>query len=395
VTAGSTYLYDGDGKRVQKSNGKLYWYGMNGDPLDETDAQGSTNNSNFNEYIFFDGRRIARRDYQSNVFYYFADHLGTARVATNSSGVVCYDADFYPFGGERIVTDTCDSAYKFTGKERDSESGLDNFGARYDSSSMGRFMSADPVFISAARLTDPQSLNLYAYVRNNPLNLTDPTGLDFYLSCTHTDDNASTCQQVQNGSSKDWVQGQTVNGQFQATDVDMNDPKDTSAGYHDQFGNQYTGTFDQNNGVSFTNTANGDTSGHSRFIDGSDQTNVNGGGAFTGIEGRFFSDCGGSCEARGSLYGSASAFANAEAALHKQSGFMSALDLLSGAHKAGSQWKDSSGYVHMLNPSGQMELHFEGHPTGVDVQQFVLHMVDTIRDATSGRAAAEKNAPLP
>ena len=74
---------------------------------------------------------------------------------------------------------------------------------------------------------------------------------------------------------------------------------------------------------------------------------------------------------------------------------MNAIDLLSGAHKSGAQWKDSSGYVHMLNPSGQMEMHFEGHPTGVDVQQFVLHMVDTIRDATSGRAAAEKNAPLP
>jgi len=44
-------------------------------------------------------------------------------------------------------------------------------------------MSADPVFISADRLTDPQSLNLYAYVRNNPLSLVDPTGLDFYLAC--------------------------------------------------------------------------------------------------------------------------------------------------------------------------------------------------------------------
>jgi RHS repeat-associated protein len=282
-------------------------------------------------------------------------------------------------------------AHKFTGKERDSESGLDNFGVRYDSSSMGRFMSPDPLFISPERLIDPQLLNLYSYVRNNPLSLTDPTGLDFYLACQTSDH--SGCGQVQNGSDKVWVQGQTVDGKFQATDVDMNDSKDASAGYHDQFGNHYTGAFDEKNGVSFTSAAG--TSTHSQFIDGSDQTNVNGGGAFTGIEGRFFSDCGGSCEARGSLYGSASAFANAEAALNKQSAFMSALDRLSGAHKAGSQWKDSSGYVHMLNPSGQMELHFEGHPTGVDVQQFVLHMVGTIRDAVSGRAAAEKNAPLP
>jgi RHS repeat-associated protein len=110
-----------------------------------------------------------------------------------------------------------------TGKERDSESGLDNFGARYDASSMGRFMSADPVFISADRLTDPQSLNLYAYVRNNPLSLVDPTGLDFYLACQTSDH--SGCGQVTNGEGggKSWVQGQTVNGQFQATDVDMND----------------------------------------------------------------------------------------------------------------------------------------------------------------------------
>ncbi len=97
--------------------------------------------------------------------------------------------------------------YKFTGKERDAESGLDNFGARYDASSMGRFMSADPVFISADRLTDPQSLNLYAYVRNDPLSLVDPTGLDFYLACQTSDH--SGCGQVQNGSEKVWVQGQT------------------------------------------------------------------------------------------------------------------------------------------------------------------------------------------
>jgi RHS repeat-associated protein len=65
-----------------------------------------------------------------------------------------------------------------TGKERDAESGLDNFGARYNASSMGRFMSADPVFMNVMRVMDPQRLNLYAYGRNNPLVYTDPTGKD-------------------------------------------------------------------------------------------------------------------------------------------------------------------------------------------------------------------------
>lgn len=175
---GMTYTYDGDGKRVQKSNGKLYWYGMGSDPLDETDAQGNTNNSSFFEYAFFNGKRIARRDYQNNVNYYFADHLGTARVNTNSSGAICYDADFYPFGGERIVTDTCDSAYKFTGKERDSESGLDNFGKRYYGSTFGRFVSPDAKGVSIRHLLNPQKLNKYSYVLNNPLAFFDPNGME-------------------------------------------------------------------------------------------------------------------------------------------------------------------------------------------------------------------------
>jgi RHS repeat-associated protein len=80
------------------------------------------------------------------------------------------------------------SVRQFTGKERDAESGLDNFDARYLGSSMGRFMSPDPV---GGHTEDPQTLNRYAYVRNNPLSLTDPTGLDFYLNCAQTSD---TCQ---------------------------------------------------------------------------------------------------------------------------------------------------------------------------------------------------------
>jgi RHS repeat-associated protein len=76
--------------------------------------------------------------------------------------------------------------YKFTGKERDVESGLDNFGARYDASSLGRFMSPDQMLpMSKGRSTgatfqmyigQPQNWNRYAYVRNNPLALVDPDG---------------------------------------------------------------------------------------------------------------------------------------------------------------------------------------------------------------------------
>ncbi len=64
-----------------------------------------------------------------------------------------------------------------TGKERDAESNLDYFGARYFSGAQGRFTSADPIHFLPQRLIDPQQWNMYAYVRNNPLRLVDPNGL--------------------------------------------------------------------------------------------------------------------------------------------------------------------------------------------------------------------------
>jgi RHS repeat-associated protein len=73
------------------------------------------------------------------------------------------------------------SLNKFTNKERDSESGLDNFGARYHSSTMGRFISPDAKLMSSRHLAFPQKWNKYAYVQNNPLGRIDPDGLDDYV----------------------------------------------------------------------------------------------------------------------------------------------------------------------------------------------------------------------
>src|SRR5947209_1765051 len=101
-------------------------------------------------------------------------------IVQSGQTTACHDADFDPLGGEHIVTNTCPQNYKFTGKERDAESGLDDFDARYYSSALGRFISADwsavPAPVPYADLGNPQTLNLYGYVKNNPMNLTDPTG---------------------------------------------------------------------------------------------------------------------------------------------------------------------------------------------------------------------------
>lgn len=65
-----------------------------------------------------------------------------------------------------------------TSKERDAETGLDYFLARYYSGAQGRFLSPDPIIVTPTRMADPQRFNLYSYVRNTPLTFSDPTGED-------------------------------------------------------------------------------------------------------------------------------------------------------------------------------------------------------------------------
>ena len=124
------------------------------------------------------GRRIARSDVSSgNVYFYFADQVGSPRAVTQADGTVCFSADYYPYGQELNFANSCPQNYKFTGYERDSETGLDYAFARYYNSRMGRFMSADPL---SGAIGAPQSHNRYSYVVNNPHNLVDPSGL---MSC--------------------------------------------------------------------------------------------------------------------------------------------------------------------------------------------------------------------
>ena len=113
--------------------------------------------------------------YPNVTTYYHADHLGTTRLLTGWEGWPMWSGTFLPFGQEWNPEITVNH-YKFTGKERDSESGLDNFGARYDSSQYGRFMTPDPGN-AGADPSNPQSWNMYSYVLNNPLINIDPTGL--------------------------------------------------------------------------------------------------------------------------------------------------------------------------------------------------------------------------
>src|SRR6266481_6159618 len=179
----TTYTYDSDGNRVKKSNGSapssgtLYWY-MTPGIVAESDLSGALQS----EYVFFDGERVARKDFPGNaVSYYFSDHLKTASVISDATGSnIRSESDYYPWGGELQFANDDPNHYKFTSKERDAETGLDYFGARYYSNGLGRFVTPDwaakPTAVPYAVLGDPQSLNLYTYVRNIPTTNVDTDG---------------------------------------------------------------------------------------------------------------------------------------------------------------------------------------------------------------------------
>jgi RHS repeat-associated protein len=102
---------------------------------------------------------------------------------------------YYPFGGERVITNNVANNYKFTGLERDSETGLDHTLNRQYSSNLGRWLSADPV---RGCVMNPQKFDRYSYVLDNPATLTDLNGdqpdefanpecEDFFFATTHAE----------------------------------------------------------------------------------------------------------------------------------------------------------------------------------------------------------------
>jgi RHS repeat-associated protein len=109
----------------------------------------------------------------SDILYYHTDHLGSSNVMTKTNGDPAEGLYYYPFGATRQVTGGDCVNHKFTGQEEDSETGLYYYGARYYDPALGRFISADSI---VPDYTNPQSLNRYSYVLNNPLRYTDPTG---------------------------------------------------------------------------------------------------------------------------------------------------------------------------------------------------------------------------
>jgi RHS repeat-associated protein len=162
-----------------------YMAGPQGERLIE--ANGSFNFLHYN--VFWEGKLLGTfagtTAVQTNWHFALNDWLGTKRVTTTSTGANWTSSFSGPFGDFQSQTGTGSdpSEEHFTSKPRDTNSGLDYFGARHYNSNMGRFVSPDyndtvddPEPVPYADLRNPQSLNLYGYAGNNPLSKTDPDG---------------------------------------------------------------------------------------------------------------------------------------------------------------------------------------------------------------------------
>jgi len=109
----------------------------------------------------------------STLYYMLKDHLGSASVVTDASGTILGEQRYYPFGETRLTTGTIYTDKLFTGQREMAGLGIYHYQARFYSPKIGRFLSADTIVPSYA---NPQHLNRFAYVRNNPLRYIDPTG---------------------------------------------------------------------------------------------------------------------------------------------------------------------------------------------------------------------------
>jgi RHS repeat-associated protein len=166
------YVYDGDGKRLQKIENSItttYIYsGIN--TIFEENSTGSAG------YIYGPTGLTSKRttiNQEFNIYYYHKDHLGSIRSVTDFSKNIIVASTYHPFGETDVKEGS--EHYLFNGKETDS-TGLYYYGARYYDSQVGRFITRDPLI---GIFVNPQTLNRYTFCVNNPIKYIDLAGLSY------------------------------------------------------------------------------------------------------------------------------------------------------------------------------------------------------------------------
>ena len=159
-------------------SGMFYIYSFDNRLLAEYDVNGQL----VRDYIYLGSQLVA--EYRGSQFFYYAsDQIDSTRIVTDSNGTIVYSRAHDPYGGiQKTWVSTYDPSLKYSGKQRDAESELDYFGARYYDRAHYRFLSVDPVLSYENAVSNPQRWSLYSYCVNNPISGVDPDGRDTVIS---------------------------------------------------------------------------------------------------------------------------------------------------------------------------------------------------------------------
>ena len=168
--AAGTYSYDAFGRRAGKSLAGVagtFLYDPSGHLLEESDS--SSGSLTVLDTVYLEGVPLADISGTGAVSYLHTDRLGTVQVATTSSGAVACQGAYQPFGTVTASQGLLAQNLRFPGQYADAKTGWYQNGFRDYDPAIGRYLEADPIGLTAG-------VNLYAYVGNNPLGLTDPDG---------------------------------------------------------------------------------------------------------------------------------------------------------------------------------------------------------------------------
>jgi RHS repeat-associated protein len=181
--AQETYSYGASNHRLKTvyANGlgaPATYYGWDGGQVISEYRDGISSNLTWEKhYVYLGGRLLATTD-SSGTKYHHPDRLGTRLVTDGASGAILTEQTNLPFG--TAFTGESSGAInnrRFTSYDRSATTGMDYAVNRFYSAAQGRFTQVDPIGMSAASLEEPQTLNLYSYCGNDPVNHLDPDGL--------------------------------------------------------------------------------------------------------------------------------------------------------------------------------------------------------------------------
>jgi RHS repeat-associated protein len=175
------FYYDGDGGRVKVRSEidqaqTTTYIGSLFEKLTTDDGQLTTK-----KHIYAGANRVCvltTENQQQTASYYHGDHLGSSNIITDGSGQQIARYEYSPFGEVAHQSGSYTTDIKYTGKIQD-DTGLYYYGARYYDPVIGRFITPDTIVQAPS---DPQSLNRYAYCRNNPIKYVDPSGRWFWVA---------------------------------------------------------------------------------------------------------------------------------------------------------------------------------------------------------------------